>query len=355
MSNQNIDDQPIDPDLGELLSLLKSVPARDPDAAQRGRAKYLSDVDTLLAAEKRSVFTWLAGIFSIKRNTGSRGVRFAYSALIALLAVIFVLLSGAGATAYAAKNALPGDALYQVKTGLEQAQMQLTSDAFHQAQLHLEFAERRLEEISGLIDEGRFGEIDRAAGEFEYHVQQAIHAMQVVSNGNPEQASQLATQITDALSRYNQMLSDMLDRIPEDIRSSVERAILTSRSAGEEPFGEVNENSSVNANINDGDDHLIENDNQNENVGGNSNGEDNDNALINENEANGNQNEGNENENLNNNQNSNHNENTNQNDNDSGNDNDHENSNDGSRNENNNDNRNENDHGGNGGEGNGDG
>ena len=144
MSNQNYNEQPIDPELSELLSLLQKVPARDPEAAQQGRAKYVSDVDTLLAAEKKPVFAWLSGFFTTRGNTGRRGVRFAYSTLVAIIAVIFVLLSGAGATAYAAKSALPGDVLYQVKTGLEQAQMQLTSDANRQAQLHLEFAERRL-------------------------------------------------------------------------------------------------------------------------------------------------------------------------------------------------------------------
>jgi hypothetical protein len=346
MSNQNYDDQPIDPDLSELLSLLQSVPARDPEAAQRGRAKYISEIETLLAAEKSSVFAWFSGLFTARGNTGRRGVRFAYSTLVAILAVIFVLLSGAGATAYAAKSALPGDVLYQVKTGLEQAQMQLTSDANRRAQLHLEFAERRLEEIAGLIDEGRFSEIDRAAGEFEVHVQMAIRAMQIVSNGNPEQASQLATQIANALSRYNLMLSEMLDQIPEEVRSSVERAILTSRYVGEGSFGETNENSNgnlnENVNSNEGGDHSNTNGNQNEDDGVNSN--------DNENENNGNENEGNGNENLNSNHNTNRNDNTNQNDNDSGNNN--ENSNEEPKNDNgndNNDNDNHNDNGSGGG------
>ena len=346
MSNQNYDDQSIDPELRELLALIQGVPARDPDAAQHGRAQYISEVDTLLAVEKRSVFAWFTGLFTVQRASGSHGVRFAYTALIAVIAVIFVLLSGAGATAYAAKNSLPGDVLYQVKTGLEQAQMQLASDANRQALLHLEFAERRLEEISGLIEEGRFGEIDRVAGQFEYHVQQAIRAMQLVASGNPEQAGALAAQIADALSRYNAMLSAMLDQIPDDVRSAVERAILTSRNAGEGQFGEGNDNENENAISNDGDDLSNANSNQNEDSVGNSNGEDNDNFFGNEdggNEDDGNENTGNENHNSN--QNLNHNQNMNQNDNDSGNDNDHENGNDDPNNSNNNDHHDTNDNG----------
>ena len=341
MSNQKFDNpsinpESIDPELVELLSLLQSVPVRDPDAAQSGRAKFVSEVDALLASEKKSLFTWMTGLFAVNRKPGNRGLRFAYSAVIALIAVMFVLLSGAGATAYAAKNALPGDVLYQVKTGLEQAQVRLTADAVRQAQLHLEFAERRLEEIAALIDDGRFAEIDRAAGEFEYHVQQAIQAMQVVSGEDPARANQLASQIANALTRYGLMLSDMLNRIPDTIRPSVERAIITSRNV---QFEELEENSNERTNANDGDDLSNTNGNQNENDGSNSN--DNDNA--------GNENE---NDNLNENENSNYNENTNHNENDSGNSNDNDNSDDESENDNTNNNDNDNNDNGNDNDGN---
>jgi len=345
MSNQKFNDQSNDPELAdptlvEMLNLLQNVPERDPGAARSGRAKFVSEVDALLASEKKSAFAWITGLFAANRNTGNRGIRFAYSAVIALIAVVFVLLSGAGATAYAAKNALPGDVLYQVKTGLEQAQMRLTSDAARQAQLHLEFAERRLAEIAALIEEEQFAEIDQAAGEFEYHVQQAIRAMQVVAGGDPARANQLASQIADALSRYGLMLSEMLDHIPDNIRPSVERAINTSRNV---QFEEMDDNSNGSVNANDGDDLSNTNGNQNGDDDTNSNDNDSGSGSGNENDNAGNENENendNENDNLNGNENSNHNENTNQNDNDSGNSN--ENDNEESKNDNTNNNDNDN-------------
>jgi hypothetical protein len=154
---------------------------------------------------------------------------------MAVLAIVLLLFGGAGATAYAAQGALPGDALYSLKTGIEATQVRLSRDAARQAQLHLNFAERRLDEIASLIAEGRFDDIGTATNEFEAHVQQAINALDVVSAGDPQRAKALALNISSALSRYSQILRGMLTEVPETVKPVMERAILTS----EEETGEI--------------------------------------------------------------------------------------------------------------------
>ncbi len=221
-----------DPELDALLDLLRDTPERDPEAVARGRANYISDVDKMFAASNSGAATWLGKLLSLEwlgLGRGSAGMgrsmKLSTSVLLVALVLIVILFSGAGATAFAAQSALPGDALYPVKTTLEQAQVRLAADAARVAELHLGFAERRLEEIAGLIAEGRYAEIERATQEFEYHVQQALAAMQTVAAGDPLRAQELARRVTAALTEYARALSGMMLNVPEGTRASMERAI----------------------------------------------------------------------------------------------------------------------------------
>jgi hypothetical protein len=308
MSIMKNDKPAIDPELEPLLDLLRDTPARDPRAVERGRAKYTSDVDKMFASNKAGNISWFDKLLTfgwLGQNREKAGMRrsmqLSTSVLLVALVLVVILFSGAGATAYAAQSALPGDALYRVKMTIEQTRVSLAADAAKRADLHLEFAEHRLDEISGLIAEGRYGEIERATQEFEYHVQQALTAMQTVAASDPLRAQELAARVTAALSEYARTLTGMMMNVPEDSRASMERAIITSQNAGNLPPAQFNENESENENINNnqsnsnGDDHSLDQSNQN---GGFFNENENHNGVENTNQ-NSNENEG-SNENINN-------------------------------------------------------
>ncbi|MGE5221944.1 MAG: DUF5666 domain-containing protein [Omnitrophica WOR_2 bacterium] len=236
MSKYTHSDDPFDPEVMELVNLLRPTPPRDPQALQRGRAQYLAELDALLddpspqsawVAATRGWKTWF--LKSKEKDPMKRS--FALSTIFALLIAALLLFGGARATAVAAQGALPGDALYPVKTGLEQTQVRLTSDAARQASLYLSFAERRLDEISGLISAGRYQEIGQASQEFERHLQDALEALQTVAVEDPSQASQLASQITTALTRYAVELSSMLSEAPAAAQPAVQQALQASQNA----------------------------------------------------------------------------------------------------------------------------
>ena len=241
MNDINHPEQPLDPRLKELLDLLKETPPRDPQAEARGQAKFLAEVDELFSEPTRPIASRANIPVPEKARSGWRfnlaslQPRLAFTTLMIILAIAVLLFGGAGATAFAAQGALPGDALYPLKTSLETTQVRLARDAARQAQLHLDFAERRLDEIASLIAEGRFDGIGMASQEFEAHVQQAINALDTVSAGDPQRAKALAIQISAALSRYSQILRDMLVKVPDPIKPAMEKALLTS----EEESGEV--------------------------------------------------------------------------------------------------------------------
>ena len=233
MTTHNDHEQPIDPRLKELLDALRETPPRNPEAEARGRAKYLAQLEAIYDQDTRPVAK--AGTPSPRESRlkwpfslGALQQRLAFTTVMAVLAIFLLLFGGAGATAYASQGALPGDALYPVKTSLEQTQVRLARDAARQAELHLSFAERRLAEIASLIAEGDFDHIETATGEFEAHVQEAIRVLDTVSAGDAQRAGELATQITSALTRYAGILKGMLVSVPDTVKPSVEKAILIS-------------------------------------------------------------------------------------------------------------------------------
>jgi hypothetical protein len=80
------------------------------------------------------------------RRKGSRERR------IALVASSIVLVGGTAGMAAAAQSALPGEALYPIKRGLEKAQAGLATDQSARGQDLLAQADSRLVEVQGLID-----------------------------------------------------------------------------------------------------------------------------------------------------------------------------------------------------------
>jgi hypothetical protein len=154
---------------------------------------------------------------------------------LAVIVVGVMLFGGASATAFASQSALPGDALYPVKMGLEQTQISLANDAYVQAKLHLEFAQRRLEEITELLLQGRSKDVEFASNEFEFYIQQAMDATQTVMTADPERGAELSKLVSQALLDYAIALKVVLLAAPDPIKPAVEKALLFSQDgAGDE-------------------------------------------------------------------------------------------------------------------------
>ncbi len=138
----------LDPKLERAFEDLKRVPERDPQAAARGRARFLSE-----AARMQPVSRDLR-----RRQTGwnvqTRKERLAMNALISILIVLSMLIGGGTATVYAAQDDLPGETLYPVKTWSEDLRLQLAADPQQEIDLLMDFAQRRVEEMVALNAQG---------------------------------------------------------------------------------------------------------------------------------------------------------------------------------------------------------
>ena len=136
----------------ELESLLKIVlniqepPGLNLDSSykQAAKARLLRQIGATRQKKSRS----FADILSFGLPPRLVWARVAVS----VLAVIIVISMLAGGTVYAAQGSLPGDLLYPVKIGAEDARLLITGDSSAKVQLNLKFAQTRLVEMNELAN-----------------------------------------------------------------------------------------------------------------------------------------------------------------------------------------------------------
>lgn len=170
--------------------------------------------------------------------------RLALSALAAtfLAAVAF---GGMAITAYAAQDALPGDALFSVKTRMEQTRVALTRGAIDRAKLNLQFADRRLEEMLQLAQQGRYQDLDAAVVEFKTSTARAIDALDTISNGNnPAQAQDMTALVAGDLTRQSQAMKQLLPSLPDTAKPAMQDALATVSSTRQSLSGSQGSSSS---------------------------------------------------------------------------------------------------------------
>jgi len=126
-------------------------------------------------------------------------------ALIIALVIALTAAAGGGAV-YASQDALPGDALYQVKTTVEGLQLTIAAGDEEKAQTYLDLAAKRIAEIEQASQRGRSAAAGAAAADFAQDVARADqHLAQAAAAG--KDISGLATRLTEALAKHKTALA----------------------------------------------------------------------------------------------------------------------------------------------------
>ena len=323
---ENNQQEPIEPRLVEILDQLRPVHKRDPIVAEQNQQKFLAELESInLPSVPKPLFERLVigmglkqGYYSImeKMNMLTKKSRIALTIATAFIVVFTVLFGGSAMTVLAAQSAIPGDALYPVKTTLEQTRFSLARNAALRAELQLEFADLRLDEIELLIAQGRTQNLQAATQAFEAHIQNALAEIEVISGVNPALAADLMEEITGLFSDFSDTLGLLLNDIPEPLRSEVERNIRIIRGESEDDNGNEGAVDNQNGNLNDNTNDDLD-DNTNDDLDDNTNADLDDNTNDDLDEVNDNTNDDMDdvNDNTNTNQNANTNDNSNENDN----------------------------------------
>jgi len=226
----------LDPRLEARLNALRQVPPRDPRRAAEGRAQFLQRAAEMKPDELPSQavsFGLLARLrkwIQPKPNTRKEGLKMV-NLLIAALMAVSVLFGGGAAAAYASQDALPGDALYPVKTVVEQAELTFTTDPVTKAELHLEFAQERVAEMQALAAEGQLDRIPDVAVNMQEHLQKAeAISRQLAQQGQSDAAARVAVMSQVAV----QMLQQAMRQAPPEAHAVLEAAMRHAEQAEQE-------------------------------------------------------------------------------------------------------------------------
>ncbi len=221
-------------ELGSLLHMM-AVPAAQEAARQQGEERLKRRL------RSRSRSGWLPALVSIPsqilslwKDTITNFLEvFMMKKAFASLALVVALLFGSGAlTAFASQNALPGDALYPVKTALEDARLALTSNHAAAARLALQLSERRVQELTALAQAGRFDDMQAAAQRLNAHLQTAAQSLEALARTNPTQANAVAVLLTQAQQSEQQVIASLQDAAPVAARPALNQAVAALQESG---------------------------------------------------------------------------------------------------------------------------
>ncbi len=125
----------LDPRLKSRLEELKPISPRDPRRAAQTRAKFLAQVEAVQPAKRASF--WAIPVRAL-----------------APAFLLLILLAASAGTVFAAQASLPGEALYPVKLFGEEVRLSWTTDPEQKAELLLDYAATRVDEITSLALSG---------------------------------------------------------------------------------------------------------------------------------------------------------------------------------------------------------
>jgi len=145
-----------------------------------------------------------------------------------IVAIALALSALAGGTVYAAQASLPGETLYAVKLGSEQVAMMLPGDNLARAERSLEFANRRMEELEALAEEGRIEYLERARERYEHALNITLARMEQATNQELA-AGNVTARVAEATWRHMEVLQRVYGQVPEQAKPAIARAMEVSQ------------------------------------------------------------------------------------------------------------------------------
>jgi hypothetical protein len=149
----------------------------------------------------------------------ARGGWLRTAALVAVTTMVVVCASGLGVTS-ASAQALPGDALYPVKQGLEELSLTGSRSADGDVALLADFTDERLEEIEQLVAKNRAADLVTGLENYDKTLGRLDAALEQL----PSDSIQL-DDIQARLARHTEVLLALRDRLPEQARPALDRAV----------------------------------------------------------------------------------------------------------------------------------
>jgi|GEM_PF-1406528 len=216
--------------LKKQLSSLRSI---RPDASWQKQQKEMLLSIVREEAESQQVLSWSTRV----ENAGTSFETFfansfkvmATHSVAAILLVLVVLSGSAGYIVSAAENSLPGDSLYKVKTAVETARLKLTTSPQSKVALEVEFAARRLDEVTALTKMGGGNSLKVAelVSRFETDLTKVASTAKELSVSSPSSGVEVAKIVDARLGNYIYVLKNTSKTTDNsDLSRRVDKALI---------------------------------------------------------------------------------------------------------------------------------
>jgi hypothetical protein len=201
------DQKAIESEIIGWLEAIRPVQPRNARAAQRSRARFLSQAVSASELPRHKGWKFIF-----------RKEQFAMKVFMSFL-VIASLLFGGGATLSAAQNDLPDEPLYGLKLWSEDLSLQFQDPSEEKVDRLMELARVRVQEMTQLNDDGK-AVPDHVRLRFEEHIQQAL---EICSTMDDPAMDRTLLQLRDQLRERDQDMVRLQLRVHQDSEPMLER------------------------------------------------------------------------------------------------------------------------------------
>lgn len=142
-----------------------------------------------------------------------------------LIVVLALVLIGGGGIVYASTDSLPGSPLYGVKRTTEQVQLFLAPAGAKRTELHIKFAQRRLEEVQALVEIK--GQVDEEA--LAAIAEETGLALEEAEKASVQDKAALLDKLVSLTERQQAVLKRVQAEAPEAAQKGLNRALEASQ------------------------------------------------------------------------------------------------------------------------------
>ncbi len=153
---------------------------------------------------------------------------------IAVLAVLAVVGVGGTGAAVASQGSVPGDGLYPVKTLTENVRLASSFGEENKTKTQLAIAEEKLNEIEKLQERGTDENIAEAADRYGSMISSAAQNVATAAQSGEGFDEALAALVTKATSIHLTVLAEVYEKVPDQAKPAIERAMQESTRGQEE-------------------------------------------------------------------------------------------------------------------------
>src|SRR3989344_2037747 len=154
-----------------------------------------------------------------------------------LLPILFVAFAPVSTSAQTNTGPTPGTFWYGIATTFENVNLFFTFNSEKKAEKALGYAERRLAQAKTAAESENSKAVETALADYEAKIALASESSRKMRD--IERAEKLFTSIADNTSKHQETLSEILERVPEEARAAISRAIEASKRGQEEATRQI--------------------------------------------------------------------------------------------------------------------